>query len=268
MISTYANWLWDLKLSWYSTRFTKLMDVSGHMGACDSGGAGTDVTAEPGPPAPGHRLPGSPHGRGLAERVGGAVQRGHRVHVHRRGRWRWCHVARGRGGGGQRWAGWARRRCVGGGCSSLHVVESVAQVGHELSAQPHVHTRDRSQAAGNFVGSMSESSTEAVSIHGRVQWQAALTAELVKVANGQFQNIGFLQFCNIFSFRLKSADHQLLEFVEAAVDASAPFALKHRLHHFAVLISTRDWLRAVVCERVRDLVRHVGHLCVASGGVR
>lgn len=213
-------------------------------------------------------LPGPPHCGALAERAGGAVQGGSGVHVYWWCGWWWADVAGGRAGGGRSRAGRAGRGSVSRGSSALHVVQAVSQVGHELSTQPHIHTRNWSQAARHFVGSMSESSTETVSIHSGVQRQAALTAKFVKMANGQFQNIGFLQFCNIFSFRLKSADHQLFEFVEATIDASAPFALKHRLHHFAILISTRDWLRAVVCERIRDLVRHVRHLCVASGGVR
>lgn len=132
----------------------------------------------------------------------------------------------------------------------------MSEVGHQLSSQPHIHSGNRSQAAGHFVGGVCESSTEAVGVHRRVERQAALAAKFVQMTNCQLQNISFLQFGDVLALRLKGADHQLLEFIEAAVDASAAFALEHRLHHFAVLVSARDGLRAVVCERVSDLVRH------------
>lgn len=81
----------------------------------------------------------------------------------------------------------------------------------------------------------------------------------MQMTNGQFQNISLLQLGHVLALRLESADHQLLEFIEAAIDASASLALEHRFHHFAILISARDGLRAIVCERIRDLVRHGGH---------
>lgn len=126
------------------------------------------MTAEPGPPRPALALPGSPHGRGLAE-AGGAVQWGGGLQRHGGRRRRGAYVAGGRGGGGQRRAGRAGRRGVGAGRRALHVVQSVAEVSHQLGSQPHVHSGDRCQAAGHFVGGVGESSSEAVGVHCGVQ---------------------------------------------------------------------------------------------------
>lgn len=204
-----------------------------------------------------HRwLPRPPHWRTLREAVRGAVQGYGGVHWHWWGWWRGGHVTGRWRHGGESWTGWARWWSIGSGSSTLDVVQFMAEVSHQLSAEPHIYSRDGSQATGNFIGSMSKSSSKAVGVHCRVQWQPTLTAELVKMTNGQFQNIGFLQFCDVLALRLESTDHQLLEFVEAAIDASASLALEHRLHHFAILISTRDGLRTVIRKRIREIVGH------------
>lgn len=144
----------------------------------------------------------------------------------------------------------------------------MSEVSHQLGPEPHVHSGDRSQATGHFISGMGESGSEAVCVDCRVQRQATLSAEFMKMVHSQFQNIGFFQFGDVFTFRLESADHEFLELIETAVDASAPFALEHRLHHFAILISARDGLRAVVRDRVREIVRHGRHWCVSCECVR
>lgn len=57
-----------------------------------------------------------------------------------------------------------------------------------------------------------------------------MPAKFVKMANGQFQNVGLFQFADVFALGLQGHDHQLLKLVQAPVDPGATFAFQHWFH--------------------------------------
>lgn len=130
----------------------------------------------------------------------------------------------------------------GQGLDLVHVVEAVSKVGHQAGAQLDVDSGSLGQAARHFVGGMCESSTEAVGIDDGVGGQALLAAQLVEVAHCQLKDVGLLQLGHVLALGLQSCDHQVLELVQATIDASTALALQHRLHHFAVLVGAGDGL--------------------------
>lgn len=124
----------------------------------------------------------------------------------------------------------------------VHVVEAVSEVRHQAGAQLDVNSGGLGQAAGHFVGSVCESGAEAVGIDDRVGGQSLLAAQLVEVAHCQLEDVGLLQLGHVLAFGLQSCDHQVLELVQATIDAGTTLALQHRLHHFAVLVGAGDGL--------------------------
>ena len=80
---------------------------------------------------------------------------------------------------------------------------------------------------------------ESVDVKSGVGLKHLLALELLEVANGQFQNVGFLQLGDGFTLRLKCGNHQVLEIVQTLVNSCSSTALEQRLHHFAVLVGAR-----------------------------
>jgi len=107
----------------------------------------------------------------------------------------------------------------------------VAQVGHELGAELDVDAGDPGEAAGHFGGAVGKASAESVGVCHRVGGQALLAPKTVKVVHSQLQDVRLLQLGDVLPFSLEGGDHQVLQFVQTAVDASSPFALEHGLHH-------------------------------------
>jgi hypothetical protein len=66
-----------------------------------------------------------------------------------------------------------------------------------------------------------------------------LSLQLLEVTNRQFEDVGFLESSDRFAFCFDGDHHQVLEVVEALVDAGAPLSFEDGLHHFAVLVAAR-----------------------------
>lgn len=132
----------------------------------------------------------------------------------------------------------------GQGLDFVEIVQAMSEMGHQLGSECDVNTGSGGQAAGNFVGGMSESSTETIRFN---DWaagdKALLTAKFVQVVDGQFEDVGFFQLGDVLAFGLEGIHHEILEFVETTIDASTTFALKHWLHDFAVLVGAGDGLQ-------------------------
>lgn len=189
----------------------------------------------------GGSLPGAPQGLGaVADHGGGGAVHGAGLRgAGRSGR----QVLRGRRGGRRA----VSRRAVGG--LGVQAVKAVAKVGHEAGSQGDVHSWSGGEAAGDLSGGMGEASPEAVS-----------PAKAAEVANCQFQYIGFLQLGDVLALGLKGGDHQLLELVEAPVDAGSALPLQHGLHHLPVLVGAGHGANSLRPEGgvvfVSDFVRH------------
>lgn len=95
------------------------------------------------------------------------------------------------------------------------------------------------------------------------------------MSDGEFEDVCFFQFGDVFSFGLERGDHEVFEFVEAAVDACSALAFEHGFHDFSVLVGAGDGF--LVGLRVRGRVVHAvrrhsargkDHGCGARGGLR
>lgn len=149
----------------------------------------------------------------------------------------------------------------------------MAEVSHESGSEIDVDSGGLRQTARHFGGGVSESGSEPIGAQCRSGRKLALAAQRVEMVHGELQDVRLFQLGDVFAFGLQSGDHQLLEFVQAAVDASAPLALEHRLHDFAVLVRPGDGTTVFRDERrvllgVSDLVRHRGLTSVSVRGER
>ena len=104
-------------------------------------------------------------------------------------------------------------------------MQLLAQVGHEEGAHSDVHS-GRGQALAHFRGAGCVASMEPVQVQGRVQGQHLLPLQLLQVADCQLQHISLLQLGDALALVLKRVHHQLLQLVEALVDASPPLPLQ------------------------------------------
>lgn len=69
-----------------------------------------------------------------------------------------------------------------------------------------------------------------------LQRKSAALLEFPHMIHGQLEYIGLLQARYMLALLLQALDHQILEIVQALVDARPSLALEQRLHHLAVLI--------------------------------
>lgn len=130
----------------------------------------------------------------------------------------------------------------GQGLDLVHLVQAVSQVGHQAGAQGDVDAGSLGKAAGHFVGGVCESSAEAISIDDGIGGQTLLAAQFVQVPDCQLEDVCLLQLGHVLAFGLQSCDHEVLELIQATIDARTTLPLQHRLHHFTVLVGARDWL--------------------------
>lgn len=107
----------------------------------------------------------------------------------------------------------------------------MSQVGHEFRAQVDVHAGDGGQALGDFRGAVGEPGAESVGVDDGVGSEALLTAQLVEVLDGQFQDVGLLELGDVLTLGLEGGYHELLELVQTVVDASATLAFQHWFHN-------------------------------------
>ena len=126
-------------------------------------------------------------------------------------------------------------RCCGG-WKRLQLVDAASEVRQKSLADSHVQSGGCGQISRHFGGAVGESGPEFVLRRvGRrtaaAQSKCLTFSQLVQVADSQFQNVGFLQFGQIFAFRRQSRRHQLLQLVQTPVDPGTTFAFQHRLHN-------------------------------------
>ncbi|KAL1123423.1 hypothetical protein AAG570_002503 [Ranatra chinensis] len=160
-----------------------------------------------------------------AGRVGVAAGgRGERHRVEGRGRSRGRPGVLRRGGGGRRDADGEGARPV------VELDEPVPQVGHELGAQLDVHAGGGGEALGHLGGARRVARPEAVRLGQGAGRQAPLLLQFVQVLDRQLQDVSLLQFADVLPFGLEGAHHELLELVQAPVDAGSSLPLQHRFH--------------------------------------
>ena len=61
------------------------------------------------------------------------------------------------------------------------------------------------------------------------QSQFSFAVKLMQVADGQFQDVGFFQFGQVFTFGRQSCAHQLLQLVQAPVNPRSTLTFQQRL---------------------------------------
>lgn len=66
--------------------------------------------------------------------------------------------------------------------------------------------------------------------------------------------------------RLQGTGHQLLQFVQAAIDSCSPLAFEHRLHHLSVLVRPGHGLRGHVVGLHHVRVQVWGHNKITRPG--
>ena len=97
----------------------------------------------------------------------------------------------------------------------------------------------RSKTFAYFSSTGSISCMESIQIKSRVQGQHLLSLQLPQVSHSQLQHVSFLQLGYIFSFVLKSMNHQIFKFIQALVDPCPSLPFQERFHHFPILMSSR-----------------------------
>lgn len=151
----------------------------------------------------------------------------------------------------------------------VHFVETMAQMGHQFSAQLDVNTRNGSQASGNFIGAVGVTSPETISIDYRVGGKSLLTTQFIQMTDGEFQYVSLFQLADIFTLTLERRDHNFLELVETTIDPCPSFSLQHGLHHLPVLVGSGDGLgffnRQHFVRHFRHKTKHLGKLHTLYG---
>ena len=101
---------------------------------------------------------------------------------------------------------------------------------HETSAEADVNSWSSGKGDRHFAGALSEAGTEAIGSGDGIGSETAFTAQLVQVANSEFEHVSLFEFGHVFTvFSSQSTGHQILEFVQAAIDASTALSFQQRL---------------------------------------
>jgi len=116
----------------------------------------------------------------------------------------------------------------------VHGVELVAEMRHQLGAESDVDTGGSGQATADFVRTVRVAGPKAVGVDHRVRRETLLTLELVQMTHRQLQDIRLLQLRHVLAVTGQRGHHQILELVQATVDARSTFALQHRFHHLRI----------------------------------
>uniref|UniRef100_A0A2S2R9D0 Uncharacterized protein n=1 Tax=Sipha flava TaxID=143950 RepID=A0A2S2R9D0_9HEMI len=127
-----------------------------------------------------------------------------------------------------------RRRAA----ASVHVnlAHARAQMVEQLDAGGRVDGRRADvgrQVVGHLGGAVRETGAELVRVHGvhGPDAERVVLLQFVQVAHRQLQYVGLLQLAHVLTLGLQRHHHQVLEFVQAPVDASAAFPFQKRFHN-------------------------------------
>lgn len=119
----------------------------------------------------------------------------------------------------------------------LVVCESDAQVGHKFGAEGDVNALHGGQASGHFRGTVAVALTELILIcRDGTNGELVTALQFLEMRHRQLQYVSLLQLGDGLPFGLECSHHQVLEFVQALVDARPSLAFQHGLHHLAVLV--------------------------------
>lgn len=135
----------------------------------------------------------------------------------------------------------------------VQLIELMSQIGHQLGAQMNVDSGGR-QNSGDFFGAVCVASSEPIGFHGGIGEETLLALEFLKMSHGDLQNVGLFQLGDVLLVHGQGGDHQLLELVQAPVDAGPTFPFQQRLHHLAVLHGLGH--RFGVQGRLQIVMRH------------
>lgn len=196
------------------------------------------IASSPGSPDRIGRLRGLPGGAGDTD---GALR--WRVHVLGHvglARRRLSRRRLGRSRGGCR-----RRQRVLDTSRALESSQATAEVSHELRPSGGMNRRGdrRRQEGRHLLGALGEAVAEPVGIAVlRREREPPGGAQRVEMTYRQLEDVRLLQLGHVLALGLQRGHHQVLQLVQAAIDAGASLALQHRLHHLAVLIGARHRL--------------------------
>jgi len=111
---------------------------------------------------------------------------------------------------------------------------------HETLTDAHFEPGGRGQVARDFGGAVAESGAEFIGVR-RLGWCTAAdgverltVAEFVQVTDGEFEDVGLLQFSQVFTLRRQGGAHEFLEFVQAPVDPGSPLTFQQRFRYLFV----------------------------------
>jgi len=141
----------------------------------------------------------------------------------------------------------------------------VTEVGHEFGAEGDVHSGHGGQAAGHFGGAVREAGAVAVGVSAGLGVEALLFAQTVQVAHGQLKDIGLLQLGDVFALGLQSGHHQLLELVQAPIDACAAFAFKHWFHNLITNKEKRNLVNVSIEIQISEAKNGVARKLIFEG---
>lgn len=161
-----------------------------------------------------------------------------------------------------------RRRGLVRASWTLQTSKATTEVSHQLRPGGRMHRRgDRGrEERRHLLSALGESIPESIGVAVlRGQGEPPGGAQGVKVTHRKLQDIRLLQLGHVLTLGLQRGHHQVLQLVQAAVDAGASFTLQHWFHHLAVLISARYRLLVLHAadRRVAGVRRHTGiTLCI------
>ena len=125
--------------------------------------------------------------------------------------------------------------------AGLDGVQLVPQVRHQPRPDGDVHAGG-GQAPADLRGAGCVASSVSVHVEAGVHCQHLLPLQLPQVLHCELQHVSLLQLADALPLGLQREHHQVLQLVQAAVDAGAPLPLDQGLHHFSVLVSLGQWL--------------------------
>ena len=100
----------------------------------------------------------------------------------------------------------------------------------EALTHPHVHPGGGEQEGGRLLGAGGVTRLELLELlQGVAQAQPLGLVELVQVAHGELQYVRLLQLGDVLALRLQRHRHNVLQLVQAGVDAGPPLPLQQRL---------------------------------------
>ena len=113
----------------------------------------------------------------------------------------------------------------------------MSEVRHQPGSHFDLNSGNGGQELADLSGARGVSGGEPIHVDGRIGLQHPLALQLLKMADGQFEDVGLFEAGDGLAFGLEGEDHQVAEVLEALVDAGSALPLDEGLHDLAVLVA-------------------------------